>query len=135
MINVLTFVVNSISFGVESTYIDGIIEKPELEYEDDNGIIDGLITYRGKTLPQVNLGLYLYNKSNKESSNNLIICKNAIALSVDNITGIKRVDEKDNIKLHGLMKNMTQIVKCVIHDENNELIQLLDVENIANKIE
>ncbi|AFQ45906.1 chemotaxis protein CheV [Desulfosporosinus meridiei] len=139
-LEIVIFKVGSSTLGVNVAKVECILTyQPLTEVPNSNGNISGVINYRGRVIPVLDLIKTLKQDCPKQPQERLLILINInnsdFAVEVSSVSGIRRLSWKDietpsSILLSQNATPITGIVKA-----NDEIILMLDFEKILSDID
>lgn len=132
----LTFFVNNIMFAINSLYIDSIASVENVTaVPGSNAIIDGIVHFRGTTIPVINLNRYLFNREIEDADNKCcVICKiddKCYAFKVDSVRSIITVSNSDLIPLNSLVSSTCRMLDGFLAKDKSSITEVLNVQHIA----
>lgn len=136
----LTFFVNNIIFAINSLYIDSIASVENVTaVPGSNAIIDGIVHFRGTTIPVINLNRYLFNKEVEDAGNQYcVVCKlddKCYAFKVDNVRSIIRAKNSDLILLDSVIRSTCKMLDGFLAESNDNITEVLNVKHIIGLFE
>lgn len=136
----LTFNVNEVAFAINSLYIDSIASiEGVTPIPGTNNMTDGVIHFRGTTIPVINLGRYLFNKdSDGGEQKYCVVCKlddKCYAFRIDSVRSIVTANSLDIIEVDKLLKSSCTMLDGFLADENRNITEILNIKNIIRQCE
>ena len=104
----LSFKVNNVNFAINSKYIDSIASTDNItDVPKSSMYIDGMISFRNRVIPAINLGEYLFSKRDNCNNNLVIICNikdKIVALRISSINFITKAYTENISSWHYIKK-------------------------------
>ena len=136
----LTFFVNDVTFAINSLYIDSVASIENITaVPGSNDSIDGMVYFRGTTIPVVNLGKYLFNRQTEDNKHQYcIVCKyndKLYAFRIDGVKSIITVSNHDLIPVDLLLRDSCDMLEGFIASSNREITEILNIKHIIEQCE
>lgn len=135
----LSFKVNDVNFAINSKYIDSIASTDNItDIPKSSMYIDGMVSFRSRVIPVINLGEYLFSKRDNCNNNLVIICNikdKAVALRISSINFITKACTENIYSVGSILKNRLYMISGYIADENKNITQILDLDKVIDDID
>lgn len=136
----LTFFVNGVTFAINSLYIDSIASIDNItDVPGSNDSVDGIVYFRGTTIPVINLGKYLFNKTTEDSENQYcVVCKyndKLYAFRIDTVSSIVTISSRDLIPVDRLLRASCTMLEGFMSDKDRNITEILDIKHIIGQCE
>ncbi|KGK91371.1 chemotaxis protein [Desulfosporosinus sp. HMP52] len=139
-LEIVIFKVGSSTLGVNVAKVECILTyQPVTEVPNSNGNISGVINYRGRVIPVLDLIKTLKQECPKQSKERLLILINInnsdFAVEVSSVSGIRRLSWKDIETPSSILLSQNETPITGIVKANDEIILMLDFEKILSDID
>ncbi|SDI01878.1 chemotaxis protein CheV [Desulfosporosinus hippei] len=139
-LEIVIFKVGSSTLGVNVAKVECILTyQPVTEVPNSNGNISGVINYRGRVIPVLDLIKTLKQDCPKQPKERLLILINInnsdFAVEVSSVSGIKRLSWKDIETPSSILLSQNETPITGIVKVNDDIILMLDFEKILSDID
>lgn len=138
-IELITIKINDVTFGINSDYVVSI--DKELLSEDvpsDSTLVDRMVAFRGRIIPQVSLGKILFGLTSEENDKCVdIVCTvngNMIALRTESVDSIIKSDTSKIIERGPILSSHAHEVSGFLQEDDKTIIEILDIEQVVKEL-